>query len=71
MTEMKLYMAKCKAERDAKFKAQHEKNIAEYGYCTGPTYKEWTAGTRQKGVSMKGKNHSHTALWNHYHIKTK
>jgi len=44
---------------------RHAEATEEFGFCSGTTYKEWTAKTGMKGVSRKGKTFSHTKLWDY------
>ena len=65
MTEMKLYMQRCEEMRKQAMAERHAEATDEFGFCSGTTYKEWTAKTGMKGVSRKGKTFSHTKLWDY------
>jgi hypothetical protein len=41
--------------------------LKTYGHSKGFTQKQWDmVEIKVKGASGKGRNHSHTNLWNHY-----
>lgn len=47
----------------------HTQKVAIDGYCKPFNMKEAKqVKVRQKSTYMKGKNHSHRALWNHYNL---
>jgi hypothetical protein len=51
-----------------KANAIHRNNaVAIDGSCGGLTDKQYkSTKTKAKGAGTKGRNHSHTKLWNHY-----
>ena len=65
MTEMQLYIKRCEELRNQRMAERHAEATAEFGFCGGTTYKEWSTKSRVKGASMKGKTFSHTKLWDY------
>ena len=51
-----------------KANAIHRNNaVAQSGSCSGITDKQYKSiKVKAKGAGSKGRNHSHTNLWNHY-----
>ena len=55
-------------ENQKKVNAIHRNNVvAINGSCSGVTEKQYKSiKVKVKGAGSKGRNHSHTKLWNHY-----
>ena len=65
MTEMQEYITRMEEKRNQAMAERHAEATDEFGFCGGTTYKEWSAKSRVKGASMKGKTFSHTKLWDY------
>jgi hypothetical protein len=65
MTEMQEYIARMEEKRNQAMAERHAEATDEFGFCSGTTYAQWKTKTGMKGVGRKGKNFSHTKLWDY------